>query len=175
MSKKPSSAVLLSEEASVYQALMLSLRDYLNYNGFNGVLLGLSGGIDSALVLAIAADALGADKVQAVMMPYHYTAQISQDDAATQARCMGVEYKTIAIAPMVAAFINRCSPCLFADMPATASDTTEVNLQARCRGNVLMALSNKNGYLVLTTSNKSENSSRLRQLYTAIWLEALPC
>lgn len=155
---------LLSEEASVYQALMLSLRDYLNYNGFNGVLLGLSGGIDSALVLAIAADALGAEKVQAVMMPYHYTAQISQDDAATQARCMGVEYKTIAIAPMVAAFIDTLQP-LFTDMPASASDTTEENLQARCRGNVLMALSNKNGYLVLTTSNKSETAVGYATLY----------
>ena len=157
-------APLLSEEASVYQALMLSLRNYVEQNGFKGVLLGLSGGIDSALVLAIAADALGADKVQAVMMPYHYTAQISQDDAAEQARTMGVDYKTLAIAPMVEAFTQTLAP-VFADMPATAHDTTEQNLQARCRGNLLMALSNKNGFLVLTTSNKSETAVGYSTLY----------
>lgn len=157
-------APLLSEEASVYQALMLSLRDYVAYNGFKGVLLGLSGGIDSALVLAIAADALGAENVQAVMMPYHYTAQISQDDAAEQASNMGVNYKTIAIAPMVEAFIQTLNP-VFAEMPAIVNDTTEENLQARCRGNLLMALSNKNGYLVLTTSNKSETAVGYSTLY----------
>ncbi len=156
---------LLSEEASIYQALMLSLRNYVEQNGFKGVLLGLSGGIDSALVLAIAADALGADKVQAVMMPYHYTAQISQEDAAEQARTMGVDYKTLAIAPMVEAFILTLAP-VFAEMPATnVHDTTEENLQARCRGNLLMALSNKNGYLVLTTSNKSETAIGYSTLY----------
>ncbi|HHX35075.1 MAG TPA: NAD+ synthase [Gammaproteobacteria bacterium] len=155
---------LLSEEASIYQALMMSLRNYVEHNGFKGVLLGLSGGIDSALVLAIAADALGADKVQAVMMPYHYTAQISQDDAAEQARTMGVDYKTLAIAPMVEAFIQTLEP-VFADMPSTSNDTTEQNLQARCRGNVLMALSNKNGYLVLPTSNKSETAVGYSTLY----------
>ncbi|MDY0205052.1 MAG: NAD+ synthase [Pseudomonas sp.] len=156
---------LLSEEASIYQALMMSLRNYAEQNGFKGVLLGLSGGIDSALVLAIAADALGADKVQAVMMPYHYTAQISQDDAAEQARTMGVDYKTLAIAPMVEAFTLTLAP-VFAEMPATSvHDTTEENLQARCRGNLLMALSNKNGYLVLTTSNKSETAIGYSTLY----------
>lgn len=152
---------LLSEEASVYQALMLSLRNYVEQNGFKGVLLGLSGGIDSALVLAIAADALGADKVQAVMMPYHYTAQISQDDAAEQARTMGVDYKTLAIAPIVDAFMQTLEP-VFAGLPR---DTTEENLQARCRGTLLMALSNKNGYLVLTTSNKSETAVGYSTLY----------
>lgn len=157
-------APLLSEEASVYQALMLSLRNYVEQNGFKGVLLGLSGGIDSALVLAIAADALGADKVQAVMMPYHYTAQISQDDAAQQAQTMGVDYKTLAIAPLVEAFTQTLAP-VFAAMPAIANDSTEQNLQARCRGNVLMALSNKNGYLVLTTSNKSETAVGYSTLY----------
>lgn len=162
--EKTTISPLLSEEASAYQALMLSLRDYVNYNGFKGVLLGLSGGIDSALVLAIAADALGAEQVQAVMMPYHYTAQISQDDAAAQARIMGVDYKTIAIAPMVEAFIETLKP-MFAQMPSIANDTTEENLQARCRGNVLMALSNKNGYLVLTTSNKSETAVGYSTLY----------
>ncbi|NLY14256.1 MAG: NAD+ synthase, partial [Gammaproteobacteria bacterium] len=155
---------LLSDEARIYQALMMSLRNYVEQNGFNSVLLGLSGGIDSALVLAIAADALGADKVQAVMMPYHYTAQISQDDAAEQARTMGVQYQSIGIAPMVAAFTQTLAP-VFAAMPATAHDTTEENLQARCRGNVLMALSNKNGALVLTTSNKSETAVGYSTLY----------
>lgn len=155
---------LLSEEASVYQALMMSLRNYVEQNAFKGVLLGLSGGIDSALVLAIAADALGADKVQAVMMPYHYTAQISQEDAAEQARLMGVDYKTLAIAPMVEAFIQTLAPVL-EQMPATTNDTTEENLQARSRGNLLMALSNRNGYLVLTTSNKSETAVGYSTLY----------
>lgn len=155
---------LLSDEACIYQALMMSLRDYVAYNGFKGVLLGLSGGIDSALVLAIAADALGADKVQAVMMPYHYTAQISQDDAAAQALSMGVDYKTIAIAPMVEAFTQTLAP-VFAHMPTPDHDTTQENLQARCRGNVLMALSNKNGYLVLPTSNKSETAVGYATLY----------
>jgi NAD+ synthase (glutamine-hydrolysing) len=162
--ERATSEPLLSEEASVYQALMMSLRNYVEQNGFKGVLLGLSGGIDSALVLAIAADALGADKVQAVMMPYHYTAQISQDDAAAQAHSMAIDYKTIAIAPMVEAFSQSLAP-VFADMPSTANDTTEENLQARCRGNILMALSNKNGYLVLTTSNKSETAVGYATLY----------
>jgi NAD+ synthase (glutamine-hydrolysing) len=162
--ERATSEPLLSEEASVYQALMMSLRNYVEQNGFKGVLLGLSGGIDSALVLAIAADALGADKVQAVMMPYHYTAQISQDDAAAQAHNMAIDYKTIAIAPMVEAFSQSLAP-VFADMPSTANDTTEENLQARCRGNILMALSNKNGYLVLTTSNKSETAVGYATLY----------
>lgn len=155
---------LLSDEARIYQALVMSLRNYAEDNGFKGVLLGLSGGIDSALVLAIAVDALGADKVQAVMMPYHYTAQISQDDAAEQARILGVDYKTIEIAPMVDAF-SQSLASVFAEMPAPANDTTEQNLQARCRGNLLMALSNKNGYLVLTTSNKSETAVGYSTLY----------
>ena len=162
--ERSSAEPLLSAEASVYQALMMSLRDYVEQNGFKGILLGLSGGIDSALVLAIAADALGANKVQAVMMPYHYTAQISQEDAAAQARIMGVDYKTLAIAPMVEAFTQTLEP-VFADLPAAANDTTEQNLQARCRGNLLMALSNKNGYLVLTTSNKSETAVGYSTLY----------
>ena len=100
----------------------------------------------------------------AVMMPYHYTAQISQDDAAQQAQTMGVDYKTLAIAPLVEAFTQTLAP-VFAAMPAIANDSTEQNLQARCRGNVLMALSNKNGYLVLTTSNKSETAVGYSTLY----------
>lgn len=155
---------LLSDEARIYQALVMSLRNYTEDNGFKGVLLGLSGGIDSALVLAIAVDALGADKVQAVMMPYHYTTQISQDDAEEQARTLGVDYKSIEIAPMVEAFTQTLDP-VFARMPVPANDTTEQNLQARCRGNLLMALSNKNGYLVLTTSNKSEIAIGYSTLY----------
>lgn len=155
---------LLSDEARIYQALMMSLQNYTEQNGFKGVLLGLSGGIDSALVLAIAADALGADKVQAVMMPYHYTSQISKDDAAKQAQTMGVEYTTIEIAPMVEAFMQTLEP-VFVGMPNRANDTTEENLQARCRGNILMALSNKNGYLVLSTSNKSETAVGYSTLY----------
>lgn len=155
---------LLSDEARIYQALVMSLRNYTEDNGFKGVLLGLSGGIDSALVLAIAVDALGADKVQAVMMPYHYTTQISKDDAAEQAHSLGVDYKSIEIAPMVEAFTQTLDP-IFSRMPVTANDTTEQNLQARCRGNVLMALSNKNGYLVLTTSNKSEIAIGYSTLY----------
>ena len=155
---------LLSDEARIYQALVMSLRNYTEDNGFKGVLLGLSGGIDSALVLAIAVDALGADKVQAVMMPYHYTTQISKDDAAEQARTLGVDYKSIEITAMVDAFTLTLDP-VFARMPSPANDITEQNLQARCRGNLLMALSNKNGYLVLTTSNKSEIAIGYSTLY----------
>jgi NAD+ synthase (glutamine-hydrolysing) len=155
---------LLSDEARIYQALVMSLRNYVEDNGFKGVLLGLSGGMDSALVLAIAVDALGADKVQAVMMPYRYTSQISQEDAAEQARTLAVDYKSIDITPMVEAFTQTLDP-VFVGMPASAGDTTEQNLQARCRGNLLMALSNKNGYLVLTTSNKSEIAIGYSTLY----------
>src|SRR5699024_9869029 len=100
----------------------------------------------------------------AVMMPYHYTAQISQDDAAKQAHTMGVDYKSIAIEPLVEAFTQTLEPIL-AEMPSPANDTTEQNLQARCRGNLLMALSNKNGYLVLPTSNKSETAVGYSTLY----------
>jgi len=152
---------LLPMLASAYQTLVLALQDYVQHNGFKGVLLGLSGGIDSAMVLAIAADALGADKVEAVMMPYHYTAQISQDDAAEQAKLMGVAYRSLAIAPMVESFLATLEP-VFAGLP---KDTTEENLQARCRGTLLMALSNKSGYLVLTTSNKSETAVGYSTLY----------
>jgi len=154
-------APLPSEQASVYQALVLGLRDYVQKNGFNAVLLGLSGGIDSALVLALAVDALGADKVQAVMMPYHYTASISLEDAQICARNAGVDYQVIPIAPMVEAFQQTLHP-LFAGL---AKDTTEENLQARCRGTLLMALSNKSGKLLLTTGNKSEMAVGYATLY----------
>ena len=139
-------------EAEVYQALVLGVRDYLGKNGFPGALLGLSGGIDSALVLAIAVDALGADKVRAVMMPSPYTAEISLADARDMARRLGVRYEEIPIAPGMAAFETMLAPA-FSGLPA---DTTEENIQARIRGSLLMALSNKTGALVLTTGNKSE-------------------
>lgn len=145
-------APLLSEEASVYQALVLGVKDYVQKNGFKGVVLGLSGGVDSALTLAIAVDALGAEHVEAVMMPYRYTAQMSLEDAEAEARTLGVSYSVLPIEPMVEAFMSTLAPVF----EGLGRDTTEENLQARCRGSVLMAISNKKGYLVLTTGNKSE-------------------
>ncbi|MCC6075965.1 NAD+ synthase [Pseudomonas sp. GCM10022188] len=145
-------APLPTVEASVYQALVLGVRDYVQRNGFKGVVLGLSGGVDSALTLAVAVDALGADKVEAVMMSYRYTAQMSLEDAEAEARTLGVAYRVLPIEPMVEAFLATLAP-VFAGL---APDTTEENLQARCRGTLLMAISNKKGYLVLTTGNKSE-------------------
>lgn len=148
-------------EASIYEALVVGVRDYINKNGFKGVLLGLSGGIDSALSMAVAVDALGADRVEAVMMPYHYTAEISIHDAAEQATNQGVTYRVLPIAAMVETFMETLAPVF----EGTARDTTEENLQARCRAVLLMALSNKNGSLVLTTSNKSESAVGYSTLY----------
>lgn len=148
-------------ESSVYQALVMGVRDYVQKNGFRGVILGLSGGIDSALTLAVAVDALGADRVEAVMMPYHYTAQMSLEDAEAEARALGVTYRVLPIAPMVEAFMSTLAP-VFAGL---GRDTTEENLQARCRGTLLMAISNKKGYLVLTTGNKSEMAVGYATLY----------
>ncbi|GAA6130946.1 NAD+ synthase [Halopseudomonas sabulinigri] len=148
-------------EASVYQALVTGVRDYVNKNGFKGVVLGLSGGIDSALTLAVAVDALGAERVEAVMMPYHYTSGMSLEDAEAQARAQRVTYRVLPIAPMVEAFMTTLEP-VFAGLPR---DTTEENLQARCRGTLLMALSNKTGALVLTTGNKSEMAVGYATLY----------
>ncbi len=142
----------LSVEAEVYQALVLATRDYIEQNGFKGAVLGLSGGIDSALTLAIAADAIGVDKVQALMLPFRYTSDMSIDDATEQARLMGIEFDVVSIEPMYDSFMAQLSP-LFAGKPA---DTTEENLQARLRGVLLMALSNKTGRILLTTGNKSE-------------------
>jgi NAD+ synthase (glutamine-hydrolysing) len=150
-----------SENASIYQALVLGLRDYVQKNGFSGALLGLSGGIDSALTLAIAVDALGADKVEAVMMPFHYTADISIHDAQQQAETMGVKYREIAIAPMFDAFMDALS----SEFTGLAADTTEENIQARSRGVLLMALSNKLGKMLLATGNKSEMSVGYATLY----------
>ncbi|MBP6394573.1 MAG: NAD+ synthase, partial [Giesbergeria sp.] len=148
-------------EAQLWDALVLAVRDYVGKNGFPGVLLGLSGGMDSALVLAIAVDALGADKVRAVMMPSPYTADISGIDARDMAARMGVRCDEIAIAPAFEAF----KTALAEDFAGRAEDTTEENLQARVRGTLLMALSNKFGAVVLTTGNKSELATGYCTLY----------
>ena len=154
-------APALSVEASVYQALVLGVRDYVQKSGFKGVVLGLSGGIDSGLVLAIAVDAVGADSVNAVMMPYHYTSQMSLDDAAEEAQILGVNYSIIEIAPVVESFQQQLAPAF----NGLTRDKTEENLQARSRGVLLMALSNKKGWLVLTTGNKSEMAVGYATLY----------
>ncbi len=148
-------------EAQAWAALVAGVRDYLGKNGFPGAIIGLSGGIDSALVLAIAVDALGADRVRAVMMPSPYTADISWLDAREMATRLGVRYDEIAIAPMFDAF--RAS--LAGQFAGLAEDATEENLQARIRGTLLMALSNKTGAIVLTTGNKSEMATGYCTLY----------
>jgi NAD+ synthase (glutamine-hydrolysing) len=147
--------------AEIYQALVMATRDYVQRSGFPGVILGLSGGIDSALTLAIAVDAIGADKVQAVMMPYTYTSQMSVEDATEQARRMGVTFGIAEIHPIVNSFMQTLFP-FFGNAPA---DATEENLQARTRGTLLMGLSNKFGNLVLATGNKSEISVGYCTLY----------
>jgi NAD+ synthetase len=149
------------DEGSIYRALCLGVRDYILKNKFPGVLLGLSGGIDSALTLAVAVDALGADKVCAVMMPSPYTAQMSIDDSREMVKLLGVRYEELDIQSAFAALQETLSP-LFKGLP---SDTTEENLQARIRGTLLMALSNKTGSLVLTTGNKSEMTVGYATLY----------
>lgn len=154
-------AEALAPLPELYQALLLAIRDYIGKNGFKGVLLGLSGGIDSALVLALAVDALGADRVRTVMMPSPYTAQISLDDAAEMATRLGVRHETWPIQPCFEAFRATLADS-FAGLP---EDTTEENIQARIRGTLLMALSNKTGWLVLTTSNKSETAVGYATLY----------
>lgn len=151
----------MDELESCYQALVLALKDYVNKNRFRGVILGLSGGLDSALTLAIAADALGSERVEAVMMPFRYTSDMSRDDAAEQARTLGVHYRSISIEDpyeaMMAALADE-----FAGLPV---DTAEQNIQARCRGSLLMAISNKKGYLVVVTGNKSELAMGYSTLY----------
>jgi NAD+ synthase (glutamine-hydrolysing) len=148
-------------ESQAWSALVVGVRDYLGKNGFPGALIGLSGGIDSALVLAVAVDALGADRVRAVMMPSPYTADISWLDARDMAARLGVQYDEIAIAPMFDAFRASLAP----HFAGRAEDTTEENLQARIRGTLLMALSNKLGAIVLTTGNKSEMATGYCTLY----------
>ncbi|HED2337005.1 TPA: NAD+ synthase [Serratia liquefaciens] len=154
-------AAELPQLAQVYEALVLAVRDYVTKNGFKGAVLGLSGGIDSALTLAIAVDALGKDKVQALMMPFRYTADISIADAREEAEILGIEFDIVSIEPMFDAFMGQLTP-MFA---GTERDTTEENLQARCRGVVLMALSNKRRSIVLTTGNKSEMAVGYATLY----------
>lgn len=148
-------------EEAVYRALCLGLKDYIAKNGFPGVLLGMSGGIDSAVTLAIAVDALGADKVHAVMMPSPYTAQISLDDSREMVGILGVRYDEFSIEPIFKGYLET----LASSFNGLAEDATEENLQARIRGNLLMALSNKMGALVLTTGNKSEMSVGYATLY----------
>jgi NAD+ synthase (glutamine-hydrolysing) len=150
-----------SVEAQAYQALVLGVRDYVNKNRFPGVIIGLSGGVDSALVLAIAVDALGADKVRAVMMASRYTADISWIDASELAKNLGVQYDEIPISGPV----DALEESLAAQFKGLKVDATEENIQARVRGTLLMALSNKTGRLVLTTGNKSEMAVGYCTLY----------
>jgi len=148
-------------QAEVYQALVLGVRDYVNKNGFKGVVLGLSGGIDSALTLAVAVDALGAERVNAVMMPFTYTSSLSLEVAEQQARELQVDYRVIPIGEAYDAFIRALQD----EFAGTETDVSEQNLQARCRGVLLMAISNKQGLLVLTTGNKSEIAVGYSTLY----------
>ena len=154
-------APVLSLEAQAWAALVVGVRDYVGKNGFPGVIIGLSGGIDSALVLAIAVDALGADRVRTVMMPSPYTADISWIDAREMAQRLGVRYDEISIVPMFEAF----KAGLAEEFKGLAEDATEENIQARIRGTLLMALSNKFGSIVLTTGNKSEMATGYCTLY----------
>ncbi|RLA20236.1 MAG: NAD+ synthase [Gammaproteobacteria bacterium] len=146
---------------TVYQALVCGIRDYVGKNGFKGAVLGLSGGIDSALTLALAVDALGADAVEVLMMPSRYTASMSNDDAEEEARLLNVKHFSIPIEPAFKTFLKM----LEAPFKGLAADTTEENIQARCRGILLMALSNKSGKILLTTGNKSEMSVGYATLY----------
>lgn len=148
-------------EEEVYQALVLGVRDYVQKNGFPSVILGLSGGIDSALTLAVAVDALGANRVHAVMMPSEFTAEMSLEDAREMAQILGVRYSEITIKPVFDAFADQLAGAFSGRKP----DTTEENIQARVRGTLLMALSNKFGHLVLTTGNKSEMAVGYATLY----------
>jgi NAD+ synthase len=148
-------------DQSDYAACVLGLRDYVNKNGFTGVVFGLSGGVDSALCAAMAVDALGADCVRCVMLPYRFTSKQSLDDAASAAKALGIAYEVVPIAPAIDGLEAALKP-LFADLPR---DVTEENLQARARGVILMAISNKFGLMVVTTGNKSEMSVGYATLY----------
>jgi NAD+ synthase (glutamine-hydrolysing) len=150
-----------SLEENVYRALVMGVRDYVNKNGFRSVVLGLSGGIDSAVTLAVAVDALGKERVRAVMMPFRYTSSMSLEDAEAEAKQLDVQYDVFSIEPMYDAFMEA----LAEPFEGTRPDTTEENLQARLRGVLLMSLSNKFGSLVLTTGNKSEMAVGYSTLY----------
>ena len=154
-------ATILEGDKADYAACVLGLRDYVRKNGFPGVLMGISGGIDSALCAAIAVDALGAERVRGVMLPFRFTAQVSQDDAAKLARSLGIRYEVLPIADAVNGF-EKILAGAFAGLPR---DITEENLQARARGTLLMAISNKTGAMVVTTGNKSEMSVGYATLY----------
>ena len=149
------------EEATIYDALVLGVRDYVVKNGFSGAVLGLSGGVDSALTLALAVDALGPEQVTAILMPSRYTADMSNEDALEEARLLGVATRIIPIEPAFRAFLDMLEPA-FAGQPV---DVTEENIQARCRGIILMAISNKTGRILLTTGNKSEMAVGYATLY----------
>ncbi len=152
---------LLPEEQSVYEALVCGTRDYVGKHSFPGVVLGLSGGVDSALILAIACDALGAERVRAVMMPFRYTSTMSQEDAAKQTAIQNVRYDVIPIEPIYEATLQQLEPIF----DGREIDVTEENIQARCRGLLLMAISNKTGRMLLTTGNKSEMAVGYATLY----------
>ncbi len=152
------------EALDMYRALMVGIRDYVRKNGFSGVLLGLSGGIDSALTAALAVDALGAEAVEAVMMPYRYTASMSVEDARQEAELLDIDYRELAIEPMVEAFKAGLMES-FPDQTENPGDVTEQNLQSRCRGVLMMALSNRTGRLLLATGNKSEMAVGYATLY----------
>jgi NAD+ synthase (glutamine-hydrolysing) len=154
-------APYLPLEQSAYEALVTGTRDYVEKNGFPGVILGLSGGVDSALILAIACDALGSERVSTVMMPFRYTSTISQEDAAAEAASLGVRYDIIPIEPMYEATVRQLAKVF----EGLEEDATEENIQARCRGMLLMALSNKTGCMLLTTGNKSEMAVGYATLY----------
>ena len=151
----------LCAEESMYRALVLGVHDYVRKNGFRGAVIGLSGGVDSALTLAVAVDALGSEQVEALLMPSRYTADMSVEDARAEAETLGVRYHVISIEPMFAAFLEALSDAF----AGTAPDVTEENIQARCRGLLLMALSNKRRKLVLATGNKSEMAVGYATLY----------
>ena len=159
--QRGSVAADLDELAATWQALVLGVRDYVDKNGFPGVVLGLSGGVDSALTLAVAVEALGPERVEAVMMPFRYTSSMSVEDAAEQSRILGVRHSVIAIEAIYDAFVAALAD----EFAGLEADTTEENLQARCRGVLLMSISNKKGSLVLTTGNKSELAVGYSTLY----------
>lgn len=148
-------------EESVYRALVLGVRDYVHKNGFKGAIIGLSGGIDSALTLAVAADAIGSSELEAVLMPSRYTADMSVADAITECDALNIPYHNISIEPAFNTFLDMLKD-IFAGLPL---DTTEENIQARCRGVLLMAISNKKRKMVLTTGNKSEMAVGYATLY----------